>query len=126
METGCPHRWISPSDKSSKPAIIRRVVVFPQPEGPKNEKHSPSWILRLKSFTAVTVPRVLVVKRLVTCFKMIWSSAMFYTPFLSLVIWVTIKLQTIMIRIAMAARADAWGICPESRSAKICTPRVRV
>ena len=74
METGRPHKWISPSDKSSNPAIIRSVVVLPQPEGPRKEKHSPSLMERLKSLTAVTVPSVFVVNLFVTCFSMIWSS----------------------------------------------------
>lgn len=39
---GLPQRWISPSDRSSNPAIMRRVVVLPQPDGPRKEKHSPS------------------------------------------------------------------------------------
>lgn len=48
-----------------------------------------------------------------------------YTPFLSFVICVTMKLHTMMITMAIAAKADACGICPLSRSAKICTPNVR-
>ena len=31
----------------SKPAIIRSVVVLPQPEGPSSEKNSPAWIERV-------------------------------------------------------------------------------
>ncbi len=41
---------------SSRPAIIRRLVVLPHPEGPTNTMNSPSWISRLKSSTAVTSP----------------------------------------------------------------------
>ena len=55
---------MAPSLRSSKPAIIRRVVDLPQPEGPRKEKHS--WTARLKSSTATMSPNVLVVKRLVT------------------------------------------------------------
>ena len=66
MLTGRPHRWISPSLRSSNPAIMRSVVVLPQPLGPRKEKHSPSLMVRLKSLTAVTVPSVLVVNCLVT------------------------------------------------------------
>lgn len=105
-ETGRPHSSISPSDRSSNPAIIRRVVLLPQPDGPRKEKHSPSRTVRLKSLTAVMVPNFLVVKRLVTCRSTIWSVT-FYTPFLSLVIWVTMKLQMMMMQMATAASAEA-------------------
>src|SRR4051812_22982013 len=36
----------------SKPAIIRKVVVLPQPLGPKKETNSPPSTVRLKSLTA--------------------------------------------------------------------------
>ena len=42
----------SPSVISSSPAIIRRVVDFPQPEGPTKMINSLSAISRLKFFTA--------------------------------------------------------------------------
>jgi len=38
------------------PPIIRSVVVFPQPLGPRIEKNSPSAISNVTSFTAVCVP----------------------------------------------------------------------
>jgi hypothetical protein len=38
---------------SSSPAIMRRVVDLPQPEGPTSTMNSPSAISRLKSLTAV-------------------------------------------------------------------------
>src|SRR4249919_501400 len=38
----------------SKPAIIRRTVVLPEPEGPNIEKNSPSRISRSMSSTATT------------------------------------------------------------------------
>ena len=41
-----------------KPAIMRNVVVLPQPEGPSSDTSSPSWRLRLKSSTAVKPPKV--------------------------------------------------------------------
>src|ERR1700728_2143316 len=45
---------------SSSPAIIRRAVDFPQPEGPTRTMNSPSWISRLRSFTAFTpLPKTL-------------------------------------------------------------------
>ena len=42
----------------SKPAIIRRVVVLPQPDGPRNETNSPRSAARLKSRTAATSPNI--------------------------------------------------------------------
>ena len=36
----------------SNPAIMRSVVVLPQPEGPSMEKNSPRAISKLASFTA--------------------------------------------------------------------------
>ena len=44
----------SPPEMSSRPAIIRRVVDLPQPEGPTSTMNSLSAISRLKSLTAVT------------------------------------------------------------------------
>ena len=37
-----PSSRIRPAVGFSKPAIIRSVVVFPQPEGPSSEKNSPA------------------------------------------------------------------------------------
>jgi len=37
-----PRSRIDPSSKVSNPAMQRRVVVLPQPEGPKREKNSPA------------------------------------------------------------------------------------
>src|SRR5215216_3770868 len=54
-----PSMRISPAVGSSKPAIIRRVVVFPQPEGPTSTTNSPSSIARLMLLTAATEPNVL-------------------------------------------------------------------
>ena len=45
----------SPSEMSSSPATIRRVVDLPQPEGPTSTMNSLSAISRLKSWTAVTL-----------------------------------------------------------------------
>src|ERR1700733_14486514 len=46
--------WIrmSPDVTSSNPAIIRNVVVLPQPEGPTKEMNSPFVTRRSKSMTA--------------------------------------------------------------------------
>ena len=48
-----PLRSISPEVGRSKPAIIRRVVVFPHPEGPKKVTNSPRLTSRVKSETAL-------------------------------------------------------------------------
>ena len=42
----------SPASGSSRPAIMRRVVVLPQPLGPSNTSSSPSSTSKLTSFTA--------------------------------------------------------------------------
>ena len=43
---------MSPEVGCSKPPIIRRVVVLPQPDGPRRLKNSPSWTSRLMWSTA--------------------------------------------------------------------------
>src|SRR5258706_16147725 len=50
--TSTPSILMRPAVGRSKPAIIRRVVVFPQPEGPRNDTNSPRAASRLKSCTA--------------------------------------------------------------------------
>jgi len=46
-----------PSLGARKPAIIRSVVVLPQPDGPRRETNSPGGSVRLKRSTAVTLPK---------------------------------------------------------------------
>src|SRR5882724_5388381 len=48
-----------PSSGRSKPAISRRVVVLPEPEGPSRVKNSPAGISRSTRSTATTSPYVL-------------------------------------------------------------------
>src|SRR6476661_2731470 len=50
----------SPPEISSRPAIIRRLVVLPQPDGPTRTMNSPSLMARLRSSTATTSPYFLV------------------------------------------------------------------
>jgi hypothetical protein len=50
---------IEPVVGDSNPATILRVVVFPQPLGPRKETSSPFSMSRLKSFTASVVPNAL-------------------------------------------------------------------
>src|SRR4051812_22551415 len=47
---------MSPPDISSRPAIMRSVVVLPHPEGPRNTTNSPSRMVRDTSLTASTGP----------------------------------------------------------------------
>ena len=51
-ETSVPSSLMAPEVGVSKPAIIRRVVVLPHPEGPSNEKNSPAPIEKFASATA--------------------------------------------------------------------------
>src|SRR6185503_14020305 len=55
-EITSPSISIVPAVGARKPAIIRSVVVLPQPDGPSSETSSPSSSARLKSSTAVTPP----------------------------------------------------------------------
>ena len=52
--TSPPRSRMRPLLGSSKPAIMRSVVVLPQPDGPSMEKNSPSWISKETSLTAMT------------------------------------------------------------------------
>src|SRR4051794_8204398 len=51
----CSRIW--PRVGSSKPPIIRSVVVLPHPDGPSSEKNSPSPMIRSTCSTAATRPR---------------------------------------------------------------------
>jgi hypothetical protein len=51
-DTSEPSSRIAPSVGVSNPAIIRSVVVFPQPEGPSIEKNSPDAMEKSASATA--------------------------------------------------------------------------
>ena len=48
VSTGSPSRKMRPSLGCSKPATIRSVVVFPQPDGPSSEKNSPCLDLEVE------------------------------------------------------------------------------
>src|SRR5262245_43238746 len=54
-----PAIWISPAVGYSRPAIMRRVVVLPQPEGPSRHTTSPASTLRSTRSTAVRSPNTL-------------------------------------------------------------------
>src|SRR5678816_4033563 len=51
--TSSSPRKICPEVGSSRPAIMRSVVVLPQPEGPSRQKNSPSRTVKAESSTAV-------------------------------------------------------------------------
>ena len=51
-----PSKRMLPSVGVSNPAIIRKVVVFPQPDGPNRVTNSPGFIVRLKSLTIYSFP----------------------------------------------------------------------
>src|SRR3990172_8750176 len=55
--TSCLPIRISPPVGFSSPAIIRRRVVFPQPDGPKRTRSSPSCVERSTPSTALTSPK---------------------------------------------------------------------
>src|ERR687887_2238638 len=55
--TSRPWSRIRPSSGTSKPAIMRSVVVFPQPLGPSKEKNSPSRIASETFWTACDLPK---------------------------------------------------------------------
>ncbi len=54
--TSSPPMKISPPFKPSRPAMQRKVVVLPQPEGPKRVIISPFLIEKLTWLTIVFVP----------------------------------------------------------------------
>src|SRR5215218_7369897 len=53
---GSPPMRISPAVGGSKPAIIRRVVVFPEPEAPSSVRNSPDAMSSERSSTAANSP----------------------------------------------------------------------
>src|SRR3982751_1252149 len=55
--TSSPPRKILPEVGSSSPAIMRNVVVLPQPDGPSRQKNSPSSTVKLEDFTAWKAPK---------------------------------------------------------------------
>src|SRR6476646_389547 len=57
--TSSPPRKIRPAVGSSRPAIMRSVVVLPQPDGPSRQKNSPSLTVKVESFTATKSAKAL-------------------------------------------------------------------
>ena len=74
--TTFPPMRSSPSLMSSSPAIMLRVVDFPQPDGPTRMMNSPSVMSRLMSFTA-SAPSG---KRLVRCSSSISATVCSLSP----------------------------------------------
>jgi hypothetical protein len=54
--TSCPPTITRPVSASSSPASSRRVVVFPQPEGPSSTTSSPGCSVRSSPSSALTSP----------------------------------------------------------------------
>src|SRR5262249_53092786 len=57
--SGRPPSRISPAVADSKPAIIMRVVVLPEPLGPSSVRNSPGGTVRETPSTAITGPKAL-------------------------------------------------------------------
>src|ERR1700693_4958801 len=57
--TSSPPRRMRPEVGSSRPAIMRSVVVLPHPEGPSRQKKFPSGTVKVESRTAVKPPNAL-------------------------------------------------------------------
>ena len=55
-EITCPSNSIVPDVGGMKPAIMRSVVVLPQPDGPSSDTNSPFSISSEKSLTALKAP----------------------------------------------------------------------
>jgi hypothetical protein len=84
----------SPPVISSKPAIIRSVVVLPHPEGPRRTTNSPSWMESDTSLTAATVSKFLLrfsksnspngcSPRLLPAIRELWGQGARRTPLVS-------------------------------------------
>ena len=59
-----PAITMSPAVARSRPAIMRSVVVLPQPEGPSRQTTSPAATERSTSLTATKLPNFLVALRM--------------------------------------------------------------
>src|SRR5204863_5508811 len=66
--TSSPPSRMRPDVGNSRPAIIRSVVVLPQPDGPSRQKKSPSGMVKVDSRTAAKSPNAL-------CSLSTWISA---------------------------------------------------
>src|SRR5260370_1953308 len=55
--TSSPPSVIDPALGSSSPAIMRNVVVLPQPEGPSRQKKPPSSTVKVEPRTALKEPK---------------------------------------------------------------------
>src|SRR4029078_9290360 len=60
---GLPAMMMSPAVTLSRPAIMRKVVVFPQPDGPSRQTTPPAATERSTSLTAMKSPNLLVILR---------------------------------------------------------------
>src|SRR5215831_2457463 len=62
-----PSRSTRPELGCSKPAISRKVVVLPHPDGPSSEKNPPDGISRSMASTAASCPKCFVSETRLTC-----------------------------------------------------------
>src|SRR5712691_5293944 len=72
--TTWPPIRMSPEVCRSRPAMMRRNVVLPQPDGPSSTRNSPSRTVRLMPPTATTSPKFLVISLAATV--AIWAPSM--------------------------------------------------
>src|SRR5512139_3325000 len=56
LVTSRPLMWMMPVLTDSKPAMSRRIVDLPQPDGPSTTRSSPAWAVKLTLSTAHTSP----------------------------------------------------------------------
>src|SRR5947209_1747718 len=72
-----PPMRISPAVGCSRPAIMRRRVVFPEPDGPRKTRNSPSLVTRFTSLTAPNSPSLNTLVRFRVSTTAIQSSVLF-------------------------------------------------
>src|SRR5262245_43535922 len=60
MVASSPSKRTWPRSARSSPAMMRRRLVFPEPEGPRRATSSPVGTVRLTSLTATKEPKVFV------------------------------------------------------------------
>src|SRR5262249_43802989 len=75
-----PPMIISPAVGVSRPAIIRRRVVFPEPEGPRKTKNSPSRVSRFTLLTAPSSPSLNTLVRFLVSTTAIYPPCHFHLP----------------------------------------------
>src|SRR3954453_11905139 len=122
----CPASSTLPSSGRSKPAIIRRHVVFPEPDGPSSVKNSSSRMSRSTRSTATTSPYVFRAPSRRTATSPFWVTRPLVhrgAPFVR-VVRVNLLLAVAVTALVMATPANASA--PISAHAMVhtcCTPK---